>query len=87
MNDKVLKCIEKDCGREFVLTVGEQDFYASKKDGNGAPLLPPKRCPNCRNKRKVQRDIRMAEEAQKMENQKSSPFKQARDMINEKYDK
>ena len=28
MNDKVIKC--KDCGSEFVFSVGEQEFYKEK---------------------------------------------------------
>lgn len=42
--DKIIKC--KDCGREFIFTAGEQDFYNDKK------LSDPKRCPNCRQERK-----------------------------------
>ncbi len=45
--DKTLTC--KDCGKEFVFTTSEQDFYAKKGYEN-----EPKRCPDCRAKRKVQ---------------------------------
>lgn len=42
---KVVKCIE--CHNEFALSIGEQEFYKSKK------LLEPKRCPSCRRLRKL----------------------------------
>jgi len=40
MEDKKLVCV--DCGSEFVFTVGEQEFYASKN------FSDPIRCQNCR---------------------------------------
>lgn len=43
--DKVLIC--QECGKEFVWTAGEQEFYASKGFTN-----EPKRCPACRKKRR-----------------------------------
>lgn len=43
--DKVLVC--QDCGREFVFTAGEQEFYAEKGFVN-----EPKRCKECRDSRK-----------------------------------
>ncbi|HZU77693.1 MAG TPA: zinc-ribbon domain-containing protein, partial [Dehalococcoidia bacterium] len=43
--DRTLVC--RDCGREFVFTAGEQDFYASKGLTND-----PARCPSCRASRK-----------------------------------
>lgn len=46
-SDKKLNC--RDCGKEFVWTAGEQDFFSKK--GFGAPL----RCPECRQKRKGQK--------------------------------
>jgi CxxC-x17-CxxC domain-containing protein len=39
--DRVLQC--KDCGREFLFTVGEQEFYASR-----GLQHDPVRCPECR---------------------------------------
>jgi hypothetical protein len=48
--DKTLKCV--DCGEAFVFTAGEQDFYASKGFTN-----EPKRCPNCRQAKKQQREV------------------------------
>ncbi len=39
--DKVLNC--RDCGREFVFTAGEQEFYQSR-----GLMHEPRRCPNCR---------------------------------------
>lgn len=44
-HDKVLQC--KDCEQDFFFTAGEQDFYAQKGLVN-----EPRRCPDCRNKRK-----------------------------------
>ena len=48
MEDKVLVC--QDCGKEFVFTVGEQEFYKEKGFEN-----EPKRCKACRDARKPQR--------------------------------
>jgi len=39
--DKVLTC--RDCGNQFVFSVGEQEFYAEKGFVND-----PSRCPACR---------------------------------------
>lgn len=47
MQDTHLKC--KDCGADFVWTVGEQEFYKQKGFTN-----PPTRCPNCRQAKKAQ---------------------------------
>lgn len=46
--DKTLIC--KDCGKEFVFTAGEQEFYASKGFEN-----EPQRCKECRDKKKQER--------------------------------
>ncbi|NLM50686.1 MAG: zinc-binding protein [Clostridiaceae bacterium] len=43
--DKTLVC--KDCGKEFVFTAGEQEFYAEKGFQN-----EPTRCKECRTARK-----------------------------------
>lgn len=43
--DITLKC--KDCGKEFVFTAGEQEFYAEKGFQN-----QPQRCRDCRNAKK-----------------------------------
>ena len=43
--DKTLVC--KECGKEFVFTAGEQEFYASKGFVN-----EPQRCKECRTARK-----------------------------------
>ncbi|MCX7950425.1 MAG: zinc-ribbon domain-containing protein [Clostridiales bacterium] len=48
MADKNLTCM--DCGKEFVFTEGEQQFYAEKGFEN-----EPKRCPECRKARKQQK--------------------------------
>src|SRR5262245_23367957 len=44
--DQTLRC--RECGRDFVFTVGEQEFYASK-----GLLNTPSRCPECRAARKA----------------------------------
>ncbi len=46
--DKTLIC--KDCGKEFIFTAGEQEFYAEKGFTN-----EPQRCKNCRDARKASR--------------------------------
>ena len=43
--DKVLIC--QECGREFIWTAGEQEFYAERGFAN-----EPKRCKECRDTRK-----------------------------------
>ncbi|MGB8706829.1 MAG: zinc-ribbon domain containing protein [Dehalococcoidia bacterium] len=43
--DKTLICIE--CGCEFIFESGEQQFYLAKS------LIEPKRCPECRRRRKA----------------------------------
>jgi ssDNA-binding Zn-finger/Zn-ribbon topoisomerase 1 len=48
MEDKTIVC--KDCGKEFVFTVGEQEFYKEKGFEND-----PVRCPDCRKARKAQK--------------------------------
>ncbi|MBM3284122.1 zinc-binding protein [Candidatus Gottesmanbacteria bacterium] len=45
--DQTLVCA--DCGKQFVWTGGEQDFYKQKG------FNPPTRCPECRAKRKDER--------------------------------
>lgn len=54
MEDKQLTCVERTCGNEFTFTVEEQVFYG---DNNYAP---PKRCPPCRQKRRVAREPKMS---------------------------
>ncbi len=46
--DKTIVC--KDCGREFIFTVGDQEFYAEKGFTN-----EPQRCRECRTARKASR--------------------------------
>jgi CxxC-x17-CxxC domain-containing protein len=45
--DETLTC--RDCGREFVFTAGEQEFYQSR-----GLMNKPGRCPECRAARKSQ---------------------------------
>ena len=49
MGDKTLTC--QDCGAEFIFTEGEQAFYKEKGLDN-----EPKRCKECRDKRKAARN-------------------------------
>ncbi len=48
MSDRSLTC--RDCGQEFVFTLGEQEFYQQRG------FSEPQRCPNCRSARKAQRN-------------------------------
>ena len=48
MEDKKIVC--KDCGKEFIFTVGEQEFYKEKGFEND-----PVRSPECRIARKAQK--------------------------------
>ena len=49
--DQLITC--SDCGKEFVFTVGEQEFFAQKGFTN-----KPGRCPDCRAARKAGGDSR-----------------------------
>lgn len=63
MTDKIIKC--KDCGQEFIFTVGEQEFY--KERG----LNTPARCKSCRKARKLEgseSDVRVFASAGKVNN-------------------
>ncbi len=46
MEDKKVTC--KECGTEFIFTVGEQEFYKEKGFEN-----EPKKCKECRAKAKA----------------------------------
>jgi CxxC-x17-CxxC domain-containing protein len=46
--DKTLNC--SDCGADFTFTASEQEFFAAKGFVN-----EPRRCPACREARKMQR--------------------------------
>ena len=46
--DKTLECV--DCNSSFTFSANEQEFFANKGFTN-----EPKRCPDCRNARKTQR--------------------------------
>lgn len=48
MQDKTLTC--RECGREFIFSVGEQQFFAEKGFTN-----EPGRCPACRAARRAAR--------------------------------
>lgn len=47
MEDKKIVC--KDCGKEFVFTVKDQEFYKTKN------FSEPLRCKECRDKKKMNR--------------------------------
>lgn len=47
LQDQTLVCA--DCGKNFVFTAGEQEFYQQRGFTN-----TPKRCEDCRSKRKAQ---------------------------------
>lgn len=49
MEDKKIVC--RDCGKEFLFTVGEQKFFAEKGFTND-----PVRCPECRKAKKAARE-------------------------------
>lgn len=51
MENKDKRIICKDCGTEFLFTIGEQKFFAEKGFEND-----PIRCPECRAKRKEQKN-------------------------------
>jgi hypothetical protein len=44
LTDQIIKCC--DCGAGFILTAGERQFYFDRH------LNLPKRCPECRRKRR-----------------------------------
>jgi CxxC-x17-CxxC domain-containing protein len=46
--EKTLTC--RECGADFIFSVGEQEFYAEK-----GLLNEPQRCPDCRAQRRRQR--------------------------------
>ena len=48
LEDKKIIC--KDCGKEFIFSVGEQEFFKEKGFEND-----PVRCPECRRAKKAQR--------------------------------
>lgn len=49
MEDKKIAC--RECGKEFIFTVGEQEFYKEKGLTN-----KPKRCLECRRSRREARE-------------------------------
>lgn len=49
MEDITIVC--KDCGKEFVFTIGEQEFYKEKGFDN-----QPVRCPECRRANKMRKN-------------------------------
>lgn len=54
MADKTIVC--KDCGKEFIFTEGEQEFYKQKGFTND-----PVRCPDCRKANKAKRNAQTTE--------------------------
>ena len=52
--DKEVTCF---CGKDFVWTVGEQEFMDTLyEQGKITSIIPPKRCSDCRLKKKQQRE-------------------------------
>jgi len=62
MEDKKIVC--RNCGIEFIFTVGEQKFYEEKG------FAEPVRCKECRNKRKAEKE----QSTEKTEQQKKDDF-------------
>ena len=52
--DKTLTC--KECGKEFIFTAGEQEFYAEKGFEN-----EPARCRDCRDKRRRSQPVQTSQ--------------------------
>lgn len=51
--DKELVCQEKNCGRSFIFTAGEQNFLQGLyEDGKIQAITAPKRCEDCKAKKK-----------------------------------
>ncbi len=48
--EKEIQCVERNCSNMFMITEGEERFYHDKG------LYLPKRCPDCREKRRKERD-------------------------------
>lgn len=48
LKERTINCVE--CKKDFKFTVGEQEFFLSKK------LSQPKRCPECRKARKKNKE-------------------------------
>lgn len=46
----------KNCNNPFILTAGEQEFFATRTTNDGQPLTPPKRCKSCRAQARAQRE-------------------------------
>lgn len=67
MQDKTLVC--SDCGKEFVFTAKEQEFYKEKGFDN-----EPKRCRDCRIAKKQQNQIRHAITCAKCGKEDTVPF-------------
>lgn len=59
-SDKTIVCC--DCGKEFTFTAGEQEFYQLKGLKN-----EPKRCKECRDKKKASRENRSNEQRNEQE--------------------
>lgn len=47
-----IKCVERNCPNTFVITEGEEKFYTDKG------MYLPKRCPDCRERRKREKEQR-----------------------------
>lgn len=56
---KYFTCVESDCRHEFELTDEDLDFYSrkitDKKTGELIQMQLPKRCPECREKKRAKK--------------------------------
>lgn len=62
LEDKTLKC--KECGKDFVFSAGEQEFYSQKGFQN-----EPVRCSPCRQARKKERSAAGASQTSETDSQ------------------
>lgn len=72
MQDKTIKC---GCGKDFVFRVKDQVFFKKMVDEGKfkGPYTEPRKCQDCRLKRKMERDTK--------EIQNASPFKSVLDQM------
>lgn len=59
LKDRSIEC--KGCGSTFILTAGEQRFYKDKK------LQLPSHCPDCRERRRIEKIEREGENEERKE--------------------
>ncbi len=56
---KYFTCIESDCKKEFELSDSEMDFFTrtivDRETGEEVQMKLPKRCPECRDKKRLKK--------------------------------